>query len=355
MRKTLFPVTTLILLACLAHPAVWAGKIVKWVDDQGVTHYGTTIPPEYAQKGHEELNERGIKIKHVDRAPTPEEIARKQELEALRREQERIVAEQRARDQVLLNMFRNEDDLIMVRDGKLAQIDGQVRIKKARVEQLKQRLSKWQAAAAARERRGKKPTPKQLENLANIQSQLENTYAGIVEKKADKKRIAAKYAYELERFRQLKRGFRASSTEDISEAPKQQKVIEVDGAFICREGAECDRLWPLAKEWAKNHATTPVEVIGERILVTKPAKKPQDISLTVSRLAKDGVERLFLDISCQPSVTGRDFCNTEPVVALRRQFVEAMRSQAARSIGKQGPTQGTPVAVPAAQNGAGES
>lgn len=355
MRKTLFPLTTLTLLACLACPSVWAGKIVKWVDDQGVTHYGTTIPPEYAQKGHEELNERGIKIKHVDRAPTPEEIARKQELEALRREQERIVAEQRARDQVLLNMFRNEDDLIMVRDGKLAQIDGQIRIKKARVEQLKQRLSKWQAAAAARERKGQKPTPKQLENLANIQSQLENTYAGIVEKKADKKRITAKYAYELQRFRQLKRGFRASTAADISEAPKQSKIIEVEGAFICRDGDECNRLWPLAKDWTRQHATTPVEVIGERILVTKPAKKPQDISLTVSRLAKDGVERLFLDISCQPSVTGRDFCNTEPVQALRRQFVEAMRRQSGGAVGEQRPAQGAPVAVPAGQDGAGES
>lgn len=349
MRRLSLPATLHLLLVCLIGSNAFAGKIVKWVDEHGITHYGTAIPPEYAQKGHEELNERGIKIKHVDRAPTPEEIARQKELEALRREQERIVAEQRARDQVLLNMFRNEDDLIMVRDGKLAQIDGQIRIKRARVEQLKKRLGQWQSVAAARERKGQKPTAKQLEHLRNIQSQLESAYASIVEKQADKKRIAAKYAYQLDRFRQLKRGFRASSTADISEAPKQPKIIDVDGAFVCRSTAQCNRLWPQAKDWARSHATTPVEVIGERILVTKPARKPTDISLAVSRLQRNGVERLFLDISCQPTVAGRDFCNTEPVKALRRQFVKAMRDQA--SVGEQGPAKGTPVAVPAGQDG----
>ncbi|RMG36199.1 MAG: hypothetical protein D6720_05585 [Gammaproteobacteria bacterium] len=333
----------------------WGAKIMKWVDDQGITHYGTTIPPEYVQKGHEELNERGIKIKKVDRALTPQEIARQRELEALRREQERIVAEQRARDQVLLNMFRSEDDLIMVRDGKLAQIDGQIRLKTARIEQLKKRLSKWQAAAAVRERRGQKATTKQLEHLKNLQSQLENTYASIVEKEADKKRIAAKYAYQLERFRQLKRGFRANSTDDVSEAPRQPKVIEVEGAYVCPDRATCDRLWPLAKKWARQHATTPVEVIGERILVTKAAQKPHDISLAVSRLEKNGVERLFLDISCQASVSGEDFCRTEGVKVLRRRFVEAMRRATQRSVGEQGTPESGPVVVPVEQAGAGES
>lgn len=355
MRKTLFPVTTLMALAFLTPPSAWAAKIVKWVDDRGVTHYGTAVPPEYVQKGHEELNERGIRIKQVDRAPTPQEIARQRELEVLRREQERIITEQRARDQVLLNMFRSEDDLIMVRDGKLAQIDGQIRLKMARIEQLKKRLSKWQADAAARERRGQKPTTKQLEHLNNLQSQLENTYASIVEKEADKKRIAAKYEYQLERFRQLKRGFRASSTDDVAEAPHQPKVIEVDGAFICPGREACDRLWPFAKRWARNHATTPVQVIGERILLTKAAKKPKDISLAVSRLETNGVERLFLDISCQPTVSGRDFCKTEPVKVLRRQFVEAMHRAAQGSVSEQGAPQGGPIAVPATQDRAGKS
>ncbi|HHI77149.1 MAG TPA: DUF4124 domain-containing protein [Gammaproteobacteria bacterium] len=324
-----FPRALIALLTLSLASAVSAASIKKWVDENGVTHYGTSIPPEYAQKGHVELNERGIPVKKVDRAPTPEEIARRRELEELRKAQERIVEEQRARDRVLLNMFRSEEDLVMVRDGKLAQIDAQIKVKKARIEALKRSLSKWQAKAAARERKGRKPTPKQIENLENIQKQLENTYAGIVEKEADKKRIAQRYAYQLERFRELKRGFRAESAKDVRPAPKEARVIPVEGAYICRDAAQCDRLWPLAKTWTRSHATTPVEVIGERILVTRAPKKPTDISLTVSRLKKNGVERLFLDVSCLKSVSGRRFCQTAPVQALRGRFVEAMQRAAA--------------------------
>ena len=312
--------------------------IKKWVDENGVTHYGTSIPPQYVNQAHEELNERGIAVKRVDRAQTPEEIARERELEALRREQQRIVEEQRARDRILLNLYRTEDDLILVRNGKLAQIDAQIRLKKARIQQLKRQLSKWQAKAAARERKGQKPTTKQLENLRNIQQQMENTYAGIVEREADKKRITAQYQRELNRFRQLKHGFRANSPGDVEPVRKQPRIIPVDGAVVCHDSNQCDRLWPLAKEWAKQHATTPVEVVGERILVTRAARKPTDISLTVSRLRRSGVERIFLDLSCMNSVSGREFCKRASVRDLPRQFVEVMQQRIekedAASVGK---------------------
>ncbi len=308
----------------LAGPAPGA-TIKKWVDENGVTHYGTTIPPQYVDKAHEELNERGIPVKRVERAKTAAEIARERELEALRREQQRIVEEQRARDRILLNLYRSEDDLILVRNGKLSQIDAQIRLKKAHIERLRRQLSEWQAKAAARERKGLKPTEKQLENLRNIQKQMENTYAGIVEREADKKRITAQYQRELERFRQLKHGFRANSPSDVEPVRKPPKIIPVDGAVVCRNSEQCDRLWPLAKQWAREHATTPVEVVGERILVTQAASKPTDISMTVSRLKRGGVERIFLDPSCMNSVSGRNFCQRLSVKDLPRQFVKAMQ------------------------------
>jgi len=325
------------LAVVLAGPAAGV-TIKKWVDEDGVTHYGTSIPPQYVNRAHEELNERGFSVKRVERAKTPEEIARERELEALRREQQRIIEEQRARDRILLNLYRTEDDLILVRDGKLAQIDAQIRLKKARIEQLRRQLSKWQAQAAARERKGLKPTAKQQENLRNIQQQMENTYAGIVEREADKKRITTQYQRELDRFRQLKQGFRANSPGDVEPARKQSQIIPVDGAVICRDSSQCDHLWPLAKEWARQHATTPIEVVGERILVTRAARKPTDISLTVSRLKRSGMERIFLDLSCMNSVSGREFCQRASVRDLPRQFVEAMQQNIERddaaSVGK---------------------
>jgi hypothetical protein len=323
-RRKVLLTLLIALLPCMV--VAESSAIKKWVDSDGVTHYGSSVPPEYVNKGHTELNQRGIEVKHVDRARTPEEIAREQELEKLRKAQQQAIADQRAKDRILLNMFRTEDDLIMLRDGKLAQVNAQLKLKKAYVERLKKRLTNWQAAAAARERQGKKPTAKQLENLKTIQQQLENTYSSIVEKEATKRRITNQYAYELNRFRQLRTGFRASSAEDI-EAPRETpKVIPVAGAFVCQDDAQCDRLWGYAKTWAKENSGTPIEVIGERILVTKVPTKPDEVSLTVSRLSRDGVERLFLDINCHKSVSGKELCGTEPVQALRDKFVRAMEA-----------------------------
>jgi hypothetical protein len=36
-------------------------KLFKWVDDQGVTHYGEVIPPEYANKEKDALT-KGVLI-----------------------------------------------------------------------------------------------------------------------------------------------------------------------------------------------------------------------------------------------------------------------------------------------------
>ncbi len=315
-------------IAVFTATAEAATAIKKWVDANGVTHYGTSIPPEYIQKPHIELDRSGFTVKEVERAKTDEEIEHERELKRLREAQQRAIAEQRAKDRILLNMFRSEDDLTMSRDGKLEQVNAQIRLKKAHVERLKGRLATWQSAAAERERQGRKPTAKQLENLQELEQQLENGYVSIVEKEANKNRIKNQYAYDLQRFQQLKSGFRASSADDLEAPREERRIIEVAGAFVCANEAECDSLWKDAKAWAKQHSGTPVEVVGERILVTKAPHARDKISLTVSRLLREDVERLFLDINCHKSVAGKELCETEKVQGLRDLFVSAMRARA---------------------------
>src|SRR5262245_18114025 len=54
----------------------------RWVDDQGVVHYGDQVPPQYAQKEHTELNAQGVELKRLDAQRSAEQQAadaRKQE------------------------------------------------------------------------------------------------------------------------------------------------------------------------------------------------------------------------------------------------------------------------------------
>ena len=81
-------VLTHLTVLLVTTPAL-AGSIKKWVDENGVVHYGTAIPPQYSDKTHSELNQRGIEIKCFERAKTPEEIERDKALAALRAEQQK--------------------------------------------------------------------------------------------------------------------------------------------------------------------------------------------------------------------------------------------------------------------------
>ncbi len=73
-----------LLFALIAGFAVCSpvmAKMYKWVDDQGTTHYGETIPPEYADKDRAELNKAGRVVKKKE-VLTPEERLAKEQADA---------------------------------------------------------------------------------------------------------------------------------------------------------------------------------------------------------------------------------------------------------------------------------
>src|SRR5450631_151978 len=64
------------------------GRVLyKWVDKDGVTHYGDHVPPEYATQEQHILNSQGYEIKHLDAQKTADQAAAE--------EQKRLDAEQR--------------------------------------------------------------------------------------------------------------------------------------------------------------------------------------------------------------------------------------------------------------------
>ena len=48
-------------------------KSYKWVDEQGVTHYGDAVPPEYSKQGRSELNAQGVELRQLPRQLSAEE------------------------------------------------------------------------------------------------------------------------------------------------------------------------------------------------------------------------------------------------------------------------------------------
>ncbi len=124
---------------CAGAAMAWAdGAVYKWVDDQGVVHYGDSIPPQYAQKESTQLNAEGVAIGHRAGARTPAEQA----ADAAAAE---AAMQQKQHDTFLLATYTSVKDIEQLRDERLSQVRGQRAAAEQYVASLGERLAALQA------------------------------------------------------------------------------------------------------------------------------------------------------------------------------------------------------------------
>jgi len=311
----------ILLLTLLPALPATAG-LFKWVDEQGNVHYTDRVPPEVAERERAELDKRGMTVKRVEAAKTPEEIEREKELERLRAEQKRVEAEQRAADEVLLRTFRSEDDIVLARDGKVAAIDTMIDIARGNIAKQQERLADMQRHAADMERQGRPVPAKHVTDMDALRGVINDGYAAIVQNEQTRQALIDKYDRDLQRFRTLKTPEKAADA-----APRAKERIGVlDTVVPCKDAADCDRLWGKAEAYLRANAVTPVRMTGGNILATAPGQKDEEYSLTLSRLPDregSGV-RLFLDLQCRDTTQGREFCKGPKANDVRRGFRAAL-------------------------------
>jgi hypothetical protein len=129
------------LAASLALSGVAAGagkrsggkQIQKWVDKDGVVHYGDAPPPEAIQNGRTVLNAQGVVVRQIPAQMTPEEAA------AARKQQEEE-ARRRSQDSFLLTTYTRVGDIERVRDEQIALIDSQIDLARGSLASSEQRM-----------------------------------------------------------------------------------------------------------------------------------------------------------------------------------------------------------------------
>ena len=110
------------LVAGLTFSFPVAAKLYKWVDDDGITHYGETIPPEYADKDRVQLNKEGRVIK-TEEVMTPERRRAKELEEQKERAEAKAALEQRRHDKTLINTYSNVNEIDLARIRSMQQVD----------------------------------------------------------------------------------------------------------------------------------------------------------------------------------------------------------------------------------------
>ncbi len=180
-----------------------SARIKCWENSDGVRECGEKVPPEYSQKGHEEISSQGITLEESDRAMTEEERAEEERLAAIEEEKLRIKEEQAAQDKILMNTYSNTDDIQMTRDGTLAALDSTISLANKRNEKLQAELDKRTAAAAAEELAGKQPPEALLKDIKSLQRQVKNNDKFIADKNIEKEAVKKEYEEKIERYLEL--------------------------------------------------------------------------------------------------------------------------------------------------------
>jgi hypothetical protein len=206
-------IATLLIAVLLTSVSVtaFAGsktKLYKWTDEQGVVHYGSSIPPQYAKQQSEVLNAQGTVVKTIQAQKTPEEIARekqeKAEADAKAKQIADTAAAQRAHDQVLLDTYVSVADMERDLNSRLGAIDSQINVTNASISSLQGSLADYQAQADARNKAGKEIPAALQQKLSDTRDQLATNQKLLLQQQQKKQDIRDQFKADMARFQELK-------------------------------------------------------------------------------------------------------------------------------------------------------
>ncbi len=208
--NTLLKSALFIVLLAGAALTAQADKLYKWVDENGVVHYGDAVPAKYASRERHVLNEHGVTTRVLERAKTSEEIAA---MEAAQREierqrhQEKVQAE---RDRILLDTYLSEEEIAMLRDRRILSIEARIGLTRHYLENLRARWDELEAAAGNfnfpyRPDSDLPPLPEDLaKDIVFTENAMAEHMTTLRELRTQQAAIRTEFEHDIERFRALK-------------------------------------------------------------------------------------------------------------------------------------------------------
>lgn len=190
------------LIAGMAFSLPAAAKMYKWVDDKGVTHYGETVPPEFAGKDRAELNKEGRVVKK-EGALTPEERRSKEQADAKKRDGDEAALEQKRRDNALINTYSNPKEIDLARSRNLQQVEARINSISSQVKIANDNLLGLQSEAEGLAKAGKKIPASLQEDLQESRARLAKMQQDLEKSKSEKAAVEARYDADKARYKEL--------------------------------------------------------------------------------------------------------------------------------------------------------
>lgn len=183
----------------------------RWVDDKGVVHYGDTVPPQFANRDRDVLNQQAISVGFEEGEVTPEERAEIERLETEADGAARAKAEIARRDRMLLQTYLSVADIEDLRDRRLELLESQIKVTELYLSNLRKRFTGLQQEASRFKPYSTDAAARQIpENLALDLSRTEASISlyeqTLARTRNDQQNLKAAFDEDIVRFKQLKGG-----------------------------------------------------------------------------------------------------------------------------------------------------
>ena len=203
MRANPFVIAAGLAFVLARADAVVAAKIFKWTDENGVTHYGEVIPPEYKDQAAQEMSRQGLTIRKWDAAITPEQRKATETKSVREREEKQREFEQRRRDLALINTYTSAREIDEHRDRTLQLPVQAIQGLEPRLKKAQQRLASLQQQMSALNSAGKRTAHGLELDVADQKGEIDSIQAEIERYKSEIELIKIKYDGDRKRYLEI--------------------------------------------------------------------------------------------------------------------------------------------------------
>lgn len=188
-----------------AKPGESTGQLYRWVDEQGVVHFGDQVPAEYAPIDRQVLNQYGITLRTEQGAMTEEEL----EAERKAATEKKAALAAARRDEVLLSTYLSVEEIEALRNRRIELIDGQISVTSNYLQSLRDRLKQLQAEASTFKPYSKDPAAEPIdEKLADELADTADSIAlyekTLLDTRKRQGRVVMAFDADIARFKELK-------------------------------------------------------------------------------------------------------------------------------------------------------
>jgi hypothetical protein len=206
--------TILILLGLAVAATAHAAEVYRWVDENGEVHYSESLPPDFEDKGHDVLNERGIVTdEDLKLTPPPQvEIPEEEQLKELPRDSSGLqrpkqlysdAEMQRRMDNFLMLRYNNEQEIQDAMNVEIKQLAYDRRLLETTRESMQDSYRGQIRQAANKQRAGQQVPDKTNLELNDLQMKIAENGQSLASLELREQEIRGEFKKQLDRYRYL--------------------------------------------------------------------------------------------------------------------------------------------------------